>query len=100
VVARCTGLFLRVDHGVTPPGSESLVPPPSPETGRAIPPHVKAWSPFFTGVDTRVIEGDLLEPGPATAWFTLTRPPVEGRENCALVQAVSAADLASGLSAV
>ncbi len=100
VVARCTGLFLRLDPGVTPPGTGPAAVPPGPDAGRTIPPHVKAWSPFFTGVDTRVIEGDLLEPGPATAWFTLTRPLVEGEENSPLVQAVSAADLASGISAV
>jgi len=100
VVARCTGLFLRLDPGVTPPGAAPLALPPGPETGRTIPPQVKAWSPFFTGVDTRVVEGDLLRPGPAAAWFTLTRPLVEGEENSPLVQAVSAADLASGISAV
>jgi hypothetical protein len=100
VVARCTGLFLRLDPGVTPPGAAPLALPPGPDAGRAIPPHVKAWSPFFTGVDTRVIEGDLLRPGPATAWLTLTRALVEGEENSPLVQAVSAADLASGISAV
>jgi len=100
VVARCTGLFLRVDPGVTPPGPAPSAAPPGPETGRTIPPQVKAWSPFFTGVDTRVVEGDLLKPGPASAWFTLTRPLVEGEANSPLVQAVSAADLASGISAV
>jgi Acyl-CoA thioesterase C-terminal domain/Acyl-CoA thioesterase N-terminal domain len=100
VVARCTGLFLRLDPGVTPPGPEPLPLPPGPEAGRTIPAQVKAWSPFFTGVDTRVIEGDLLRTGPATAWFTLIRPLVEGEANSPLVQAVSAADLASGISAV
>ena len=79
----------------------AMVPPArGPEAGRVIPPHVKAWSPFFTGVDTRVVEGDLLEPGPAAAWFNLGRALVGGEENSPFVHAVSAADLASGISAV
>jgi hypothetical protein len=71
-----------------------------PDAGRAIPPHVKAWSPFFTGVDTRVVEGDLLKPGPAAAWFNLERSVVAGETTSPLAHAVSAADLASGISAV
>ena len=66
-----------------------------------MPPHVRAWSPFFTGVDTRVVEGDLMKPGPAAAWFNLGRALVRrGGVTSPLVHAVSAADLASGISAV
>jgi hypothetical protein len=61
---------------------------------------VRAWSPFFTGVETRVIEGDLLRPGPAAAWFNLGRALVAGEETSPSAHAVSAADLASGISAV
>src|SRR5262249_53541252 len=71
-----------------------------PDDGRPLPPHVKGWSPFFTGVDTRMVEGDLLRPGPAAAWFHLRRPLVADEENSALVHTVSAADLAAGISAV
>ena len=71
-----------------------------PEAGRPVPPQVKAWSPFFTGVDTRVVEGDLLKPGPASAWFNLGRPLVAGEENSPFVHALSAADLAGGISAI
>ncbi len=100
VVARCTALFLRADPDSTPPVDAPGSLLAGPEAGRPIPPHVRAWSPFFTGVETRVVEGDLLVPGPAAAWFTLTRPLVEGEEPSPLVQAASAADLASGISAV
>lgn len=99
-VARCTALFLKADAASVPVSEEPVAPARGPEAGRTIPPHVKAWSPFFTGVDTRVIEGDLLKPGPAAAWFNLTRPLVAGEESSPLVHAVSAADLASGISAV
>ena len=46
------------------------------------------------------MEGDLLEPGPASAWFNLGRPLVAGEESSPFVHALSAADLAGGISAV
>jgi acyl-coenzyme A thioesterase PaaI-like protein len=98
--ARCTALYLKADPASTPPTAPVPSPPVGPEVGRAVPPQVKAWSPFFTGVDTRVIEGDLLKPGPAATWFNLERPLVAGEVNSSLVHAVSAADLAGGISAV
>ena len=99
-VARCTAVFLKTDAAATPPVAPMSVPARAPEAGRPVPPQVRAWSPFFTGVDTRVVEGDLLKPGPAAAWFHLERPLVAGEENSPLVHATSAADLASGISAV
>jgi acyl-CoA thioesterase len=99
-VARGTALFLKVDKNARPSSDVGGAPPSTPEHGRAIPPHVKGWSPFFAGVDTRVVEGDLLKPGPASAWFNLGRPLLLGEDNSPMVHAVSAADLASGISAV
>jgi len=99
-VARCTALFLKADSAASPAPAVPAPPPLGPEDGRPVPPHVRAWSPFFTGVDTRVVEGDLLKPGPAAAWFNLGRPLVRDEATSPLVHAVSAADLASGISAV
>jgi hypothetical protein len=99
-VARCTGVVLRAEASSTPGHPASAAPSAGPDAGRPVPAHVRAWSPFFTGVDTRVVEGDLLEPGPAAAWFHLERSLVAGEENSPAVHAVSAADLASGISAV
>jgi hypothetical protein len=99
-VARCTAVFLRSDATAVPATIERVAPAILPEAGRPIPPQVKNWSPFFTGVDTRVVQGDLLKPGPATCWFNVERPLVGGEENSPLAHAVSAADLASGISAV
>jgi len=99
-VSRCTAVFLKTDAEATPPSAALVPPPKGPETGRPVPRQVKQWSPFFTGVDTRVVEGDLLQPGPASAWFHLERPLVLGEENSPLVHATSAADLASGISAI
>ena len=64
-VARCTAVFLNADPAATPPVPPAGPPVAGPESGEPIPPHVRAWSPFFTGVDTRVVAGDLLAPGPA-----------------------------------
>ena len=99
-VARCTAVLLRIDPESAPPVAPASRPALGPEAGRPVPPQVKAWSPFFTGVDTRVVEGDLLKPGPAAAWFNLGRPLVAGEENSPFVHALSAADLAGGISAV
>jgi hypothetical protein len=99
-VARCTAVFLKTDPAATPPTPPRPAPALAPEAGRPVPPQVRAWSPFFTGVDTRVVEGDLLKPGPASAWFNLERQLIAGEENSPLVHATSAADLASGISAV
>lgn len=103
VVARCTALALRADAAETP---EKLVAgadaerPKGPNAGNKPPPQVQAWSPYFQGVDTRVVEGDLLARGPAGVWLKLERPLVAGVPNSPLVQAVSAADLASGISSI
>jgi hypothetical protein len=99
-VARCTAVFLKTDPAATPSAARGVAPVKGPEAGRPVPRQVKHWSPFFTGVDTRVIDGDLLQPGPASAWFHLERALVEGEENSPLVHATSAADLASGISAI
>jgi acyl-CoA thioesterase len=99
-VARCTAVFLKADAASTPPAASGAPPAYGPEDGQAIPAHVRSWSPFFTGVETRVVAGDLLKPGPASAWFDLRRPLVAGESNSAYVHAVSAADLASVISAV
>ena len=99
-VARCTAVVSQDGSRVHASGVAMVPPAQGPEAGPPVPPHVKAWSPFFTGVDTRVVEGDLLKPGPAAAWFDLGRALVAGEENSPFVHAVSAADLASGISAV
>src|SRR5437762_2493841 len=99
-VARCTAVYLKAAPSVAAAPVDRTPPRLGPDAGRPLPPHVKGWSPFFTGVDTRTVEGDLLKPGPAACWFNLERPLVPGETNSALVHAVSAADLCSGTSAV
>jgi len=99
-VARCTAVYLKADASLTPAPVDRTPPRLGPETGRPIPDVARRWSPFFTGVDTRTVEGDLLKPGPAACWFNLQRALVPGETNSPLVHTVSAADLCSGISAV
>ena len=99
-VARCTAVFLRMDPALNAAPVDRTPPRLGPDAGRPIPDVARRWSPFFTGVDTRTVDGDLLKPGPAACWFNLERALVPGETNSALVHTVSAADLASGISAV
>jgi hypothetical protein len=99
-VARCTAVYLKADPAAAPVAPARVPPRVGPDGGQPVPPQVKAWSPFFSGVDTRVVEGDLLKPGPAAAWFHQGRPLVDAEPMSPVAHAVSAADLASGISAV
>lgn len=99
-VARCTAVYLKADAALAPAPVDRTPPRLGPGDGRSIPDVARRWSPFFTGVDTRVVEGDLLKPGPAACWFNLERPLVCGESNSPLIHTVSAADLCSGISAV
>jgi acyl-CoA thioesterase len=99
-VARGTAVYLTADASLRPAPVDRTPPSVGPDGGRPIPEVAKRWSPFFTGVDTRAVQGDLLQPGPAACWFNLQRALVGGETNSALVHTVSAADLCSGISAV
>ena len=99
-VARCTAVFLRMDPALNAAPVDRTPPRLGPDAGRPIPDVARRWSPFFTGVDTRTVDGNLLKPGPAACWFNLERALVPGETNSALVHTVSAADFASGISAV
>src|SRR5262249_9425548 len=67
-VLRCGAVFWGKDPATPRPAGTTAAPAIGPAESHPIPPHVRAWSPFFTGVETRLAEGDLLRPGPAAAW--------------------------------
>jgi hypothetical protein len=101
-VARATAIWLRT-AAIDPPRdqfSERDRCPPGPETGKPPPSHIAAISPFFLGIETRVVAGNFDEPGPATAWFRLRRAIVAGEEPTALMRVIAVADFANGLSSV
>lgn len=99
-IGRCTALL-------TVQGSESPADPFSkdhtdaaPETGTPPPAFAQKWSRYFQNVSVRLIEGALEKPGPAAAWMRLDVPMVEGERNTPLLQAVQAADFASGVGQI
>ena len=80
-MARATAVRLRTTElallqSATKPSKPC---PPQPETG-GVPPSTATSSPFFSGVETRVVCGTVGFPGPATAWFRLTQSTVEGED--------------------
>jgi hypothetical protein len=99
-IGRCTALL-------TVQGGESPVDPFSkddanaaPETGTPPPAFAQKWSRYFQNVSVRLIEGALEKPGPAAAWMRLDVPMVDGEANTPLLQAVQAADFASGVGQI
>jgi hypothetical protein len=99
-IGRCTALL-------TAQGGESPADPfthdgtdAAPETGTPPPAFAQKWSRYFRNVSVRLIEGALEKPGPAAAWMRLDVPMVEGESNTPLLQAVQAADFASGVGQI
>jgi hypothetical protein len=64
-----------------------------------LPPHGQEDGFARTGMELRFEEGAFMEPGPATAWFRLRRPLVEGEEPSPTQRAVAAADFGNGIGA-
>jgi hypothetical protein len=50
------------------------------------------------GIEVSFVKGGLTEPGPATAWFRLRVPVVEGEEPSQLQRTMAAADFGNGIS--
>lgn len=100
-IGRCTAL-LAAPSGVSPadPFAPASASEPGPEVGTAPPAFAQTWSRYFQHVSVRLIEGALERPGPAAAWMRLDIPLVEGEANTPLLQAVQAADFASGVAQI
>jgi hypothetical protein len=99
-IGRCTAL-LTVQGGESPADPFSKdAGDAAPETGKEPPSFAQKWSRYFQNVSVRLIEGALEKPGPAAAWMRLDVPMVEGEINTPLLQAVQAADFASGVGQI
>lgn len=72
----------------------------APEDGLALDTKVAFHSPFVAGLDMRIVKGDLLQIGPAAAWFNARRPIIEGQPTTSLMRAAIAADFCNGMSRV
>ena len=100
-IGRCTAL-LTAPSGESPvdPFAKPAVIDTAPEAGSPPPAFAQKWSRYFQNVSVRLIEGALEKPGPAAAWMRLDAPLVEGEPNTPLLQAVQAADFASGVAQI
>jgi len=100
-IGRCTAL-LTVQGGESPadPFSKPSASDAAPEAGTPPPAFAQEWSRYFQNVSVRLIEGALERPGPAAAWMRLDVPIVDGEANTPLLQAVQAADFASGVAQI
>lgn len=100
-IGRCTAL-LTAQSGESPvdPFARPAVVDKTPEAGAPPPAFAQKWSRYFQNVSVRLIEGALEKPGPAAAWMRLDAALVEGEPNTPLLQAVQAADFASGVAQI
>ncbi|MEK7252835.1 MAG: thioesterase family protein [Actinomycetota bacterium] len=99
-VARASALRIRVDD-IPVPGHPRRDPLPPPE---GIAPYAMRetegeW--FHTrAVESRFVEGDFYEPGPATVWMRLAMPLVSGEQATPLQRVAAVSDFGNGLSRV
>lgn len=99
-VVRARALQVRRAH-VTEPTEDSFVPD-GPAQGREVPPAFNPpKSPTFApeAIEIRFISG-AFGGGPATAWFRLRVPLVEGETPTPLQRLAAAGDFGNGISAV
>ena len=100
-IGRCTAL-LTAQGGESPadPFARPATPDKAPEAGSQPPAFAQKWSRYFQNVSVRLIEGALEKPGPAAAWMRLDAALVDGEPNTPMLQAVQAADFASGVAQI
>ncbi|MEA2433580.1 MAG: hypothetical protein QOG54_1037 [Actinomycetota bacterium] len=73
-------------------------PPPGPEEGEPMD-AFKDWDhSYVKSMEWLFVEGAFFEHGPATTWFRMRMPLVEGEEPTPLQRVLCAADSASGIS--
>lgn len=87
----------------TAPGSvhRDGVTPAGPDEGIAFTP--EPWSAtvgYHTAMDWRFVEGAMTRPGPATSWFRMRIPLIEGEQPSPLTRVLAAADSGNGISNV
>jgi hypothetical protein len=99
-IGRRTALLTAQGESPADPFSKTGQGDAPPETGTPPPAFAQKWSRYFQNVSVRLIEGALEKPGPAAAWMRLDVPLVEGEANTPLLQAVQAADFASGVAQI
>lgn len=85
-------------QGSTASGTGGTAPVPGPEDARPQE-RDQLWTAFHnTAMDLRYVSGGWLSAGPATVWFRLTCPVVEGWPVTPAMRAAAAADFGNGIS--
>lgn len=90
----------RADGGAARPPEPA--PQEGPDAGQPDAPRLPLGTmPFFgaDAMDIRFVAGTFNEPGPATAWFRLKLPLVEGEEPSTLQRLAAAGDFGNGIGA-
>ena len=91
----------RADPGAAQPSGDR--PAVGPDEGRLdAPPVVSPDRPFFGthAMEIRFVAGAFNQPGPATVWFRLRVPVVDGEDPTPLQRLAAASDFGNGISAV
>jgi hypothetical protein len=93
-------LLRRGEEADVPPGDRPAPLPSGPDAIARNDWNAGADGFGSTAMDIRFVAGDFVEDGPATAWFRLDRPLVEGEAPSPAQRAVAAADFGNGMSRV
>jgi len=100
VVMRVTALLIRAEPGATPAVADGPVPP-GPAAGTVEPFFPLPYpTGYHTAMETRFTSGAFLASGPASCWFRMRMPLVDGEEPSPLTRVLVAADSGNGISAV
>jgi Acyl-CoA thioesterase C-terminal domain/Acyl-CoA thioesterase N-terminal domain len=99
-VVRATALRIREAGDPLPAVADPAPAPPGHEGATPVQTDLPIPRPWFgeDAVEVRFAAGALMEPGPATAWFRLRVPVVEGEEPTPFQRAACAADFGNGVS--
>jgi hypothetical protein len=102
-LVRARALRVRRVPDDAAPAAPALEPPPFAGPDQPIEIDEDDGAPrsgIMLGVDLRPIHGAFRRPGPATGWFRLIAPLVEGEEPSPVQRAMVAADFGNGISQV
>lgn len=99
-LVRCRALRIRTGEVDVAPeaGTDDPAPRTGPDGLARFAGH-ETWQPygFWDAVDVRFVDGELGPPGPATCWFRVVAPLLEGVEVTPLARVAAAADFGNGI---
>jgi hypothetical protein len=99
VVMRASALRIRAQEGAAPAHlPPATVPPPDELDSTTIPMRFDVG--YHTAMETRNAAGTFQVPGPATVWFRMRHPLIDGEPIDALSRVLIAADSGNGVSGV